>query len=153
MKSINSSEQLSIRRGQLEKIHIALFLSKILVVLTMASWETLIPKKTSFWTHIWIYWKISKTLFRAFRKFGNYFTVRKQMHFRECNWSTWTFTPLIISRRAWYKTYCTCSWNVEKSSSKGFIHFSYGDTDVLLATLAHLYKDEKEFTKSIARTI
>ena len=47
-KSIKSSEQLSIKRGQLEKTHIALFLSKIPVILTMASWETLIPKKRFF---------------------------------------------------------------------------------------------------------
>ena len=48
IKSIKSSEQPSIRRGQLEKIHIALFLSKIPVILTMASWETLILKKRFF---------------------------------------------------------------------------------------------------------
>ena len=47
-KSIKSSEQLSIRRGQLEKIHIASFLSKVPMILTLASWESVIPKQRSY---------------------------------------------------------------------------------------------------------
>ena len=47
-KSIKSSEQLSIRRGQLEKIHIASFLSKVPMILTLTFWESVITKQTSF---------------------------------------------------------------------------------------------------------
>ena len=32
---------------------------------------------------------------------------------------------------------------LKESSSKASIHFSFGDTDVLLVTLAHLYEYEK----------
>ena len=47
------------------------------------------------------------------------------MHFSEDNWTTWTFTSLILSRRSCYKTYSICSWNIKRKFFQSCHSFSF----------------------------
>ena len=113
-KSIKRSEQLSIKRDQSEKIYIASLLSKV-----PSDFHNSILRKSDNKKQVFelIFEYTEREAYFFLEPLGSSeitLLSEKKMHFDEYNCTKWTFTSLIISRRTWYKTYCTFSSNIKR---------------------------------------
>ena len=111
-ESIKSSEQLSIRRSQSEKIHIASLLWKVPSDFHNSILRNSDTKKKLVFELIFEY--IEREAKHFLELLGSSEIILASKNKCILVTATWIFTSLIISRRTWYKGYYIRSWNIKR---------------------------------------